>query len=186
MIHLKRIALLLVTWLPVVGHTATMGGTDYATQYDYSEFFAATDGKKFRVVPAGNAFPGMNQEATAISLLTQMQAARPQPHLTFTYDDPAERPHPDYRLVLVFDAARDFSAEAACSGRGARLMEGRPGLFNVFAVYCRNDQALSQTTAWTNAAGPDDPRVGQLFRELFTVLFSDAAGLRDRSGVGLR
>jgi hypothetical protein len=187
MIHLKRIALLLVvTWLPVVGHTATIGGTDYATQYDYSEFFAATDGKNFRVVLAGNAFSGKNQEATATSLLAQMQAARPQPHLTFTYDDPAERPRPDYRLVLLFDAAADFGAAAACAGGRARLTEGRPGVVYVFAVYCRNDLALSQTTAWTNAAGPDDPRVGQLFRELFAVLFSDAAGLRPRSGGALR
>jgi hypothetical protein len=186
MIHLTRIApLLFAALLPAVAHTATIGGTDYATQYDYSEFFAAADGKKFRVVLAGNAFPGLNQEATATSLLAQMQAARPQPHLTFTYGEPAERPRPDYRLVLVFDAAMDFGAAAACGGGPARFREGKPGV-HVFAVYCRDDLALSQTTAWTNAAGPDDPRVGQLFRELFAVLFSDAAGLRPRSGGGLR
>jgi gamma-glutamyltranspeptidase len=34
---------------------------------------------------------------------------------------------------------------------------GRP--FDVFAVYCRNELALSQTTAWTDAAGPNDPKV---------------------------
>ncbi|MBN9087810.1 MAG: hypothetical protein J0J01_12945 [Reyranella sp.] len=187
MVYLKRVApLLLVTLLPAIAHTATIGGTDYATQYDYSEFFAATDGKKFRVVLAGNPFPGVNQRAVAISLLAQMQAARPQPHLAFTYDDSFERPRPDYRLVLLFDASKDFGAMAVCAGTQPRLGNGKPGLFNVFAVYCRNDLALSQTTAWTNAAGPDDPRVEQLFRELFAVLFSDAAGLRPRSGAGLR
>jgi hypothetical protein len=115
-----------------------------------------------------------------------MQAARPQPRLTFIYDAPSERPRPDYRLVLVFDAASEFSAAAACGGGRARYREGSPGVFNVFAIYCRDELALSQTTVWTNAAGADDPRVGQLFRELFVVLFSDAAGLRPRSGGALR
>ena len=56
----------------------------------------------------------------------------------------------------------------------------------MFAVYCRNDLALSQTTAWTNATGPDDPRIGELFRELFPVIFSDAMGLRPQTGGNMR
>ena len=56
----------------------------------------------------------------------------------------------------------------------------------MFAIYCRNDLALSQTTAWTDAAGPDDPRVGELFRELFPVVFSDAMGLRPQIGGDIR
>jgi hypothetical protein len=43
-------------------------------------------------------------------LLPVMQANRPRPKLTFTYDVPAELPHPDYRLVLVFDSAPDLTA----------------------------------------------------------------------------
>jgi len=54
-----------------------------------------------------------------------------------------------------------------------RFRQGRPGVFYVYALYCRNDQALSYTTAWTAATGPSDPRIGQLFRELFMVVFSD-------------
>jgi hypothetical protein len=48
------------------------------------------------------------------------------------------------------------------------------GRFAVFAVYCRNDLALSQSTAWTPATGPEDPRIGQLFSQLFLVIFTDA------------
>ena len=48
------------------------------------------------------------------------------------------------------------------------------GRFAVFAVYCRNDLALSQSTAWTPATGPEDPRVGRLFSQLFLVIFTDA------------
>ena len=32
---------------------------------------------------------------------------------------------------------------------------------------------MSQTTAWTDATGPDDPRVGRMFAVLFQVLFTD-------------
>jgi hypothetical protein len=32
---------------------------------------------------------------------------------------------------------------------------------------------MSQTTAWTDATGPDDPRVAQMFAVLFQVLFTD-------------
>ena len=106
---LKKIAATLAaSLLPVTALAATIGGVDYATQYDYREFFNAADGRAFRVVLVGTPFPGAPVESTAGPLLAQMQTAKPQPRLTFTYDVPSERPRPDYRLVLVFDAAGDF------------------------------------------------------------------------------
>ncbi len=160
---------------------ATIGGTFYAPQYDYREFFAATDGRYFNVVLAGVPFPGMDPAAAATGLLPVMQAAKPRPALTFTYDELPELPRPYYRLVLVFDAANDLNSSAVCRGE-ARFKPARPGLFNLYAVYCRNDQVMSQTTAWTPATGPSDPRVGALFRELFQVVFSDSPALRPNPG----
>ena len=32
---------------------------------------------------------------------------------------------------------------------------------------------MSFTTAWTQATGPSDPRIEQLFRQLFMVIFTD-------------
>lgn len=184
---LKKIAVTLAAGLlPVAALAATIGGTQYATQYDYREFFNAADGKPFRVVLAGTPFPGMPADDVARTLLTQMQAVKPQPRLTFTYDVPAERPRPDYRMVLVFNAANDFGSTAVCAGENPRFKAGTPGRLNVYAVYCRNDLALSETTAWTDATRPDDPRVRELFRELFPVLFSDALGLRPQSGGDIR
>src|SRR3954471_2931347 len=179
-------AVLAASALPAAALAATIGGTDYAVQYDYREFYAAADGKPFRVVLAGTPFPGAAPDVVAGQILAQMQANKPQPRLTFTYEQPAERPRPDYRLVLVFDAANDLGAAALCATGQARVQPGVPGRLKLFAVYCRNDLALSQTTAWTDAAGPDDPRVGQLFRELFPVVFSDALGLRPQSGGNIR
>jgi len=153
-----------------------VAGVDYAPEYDFSEFYAVTNGKTFRVIVAGNPFPALTPEETRQRLLPVMQANRPRPRLTFTYDVPAELPHPDYRLVLVFDAVNDLTAARVCANQ-IRLKNPVPppnGRFAVFAVYCRNDAALSQAVASTDATGPDDPRIGVLFSQLFLVLFSDA------------
>src|SRR5258708_7993283 len=110
------VALLGLVGLSVAASAAVIGGTYYATQYDYREFFAATDGRTFQVILAGNPFPGVDPNVVARDLLPIMQAAKPRPALTFTYDSPAERPRPDYRLVLIFDPALDLGSTAGCNG----------------------------------------------------------------------
>ena len=183
--RLKKIATarIAAVALPVAAGAATLGGADYAVQYDFREFYNIADGKNFRVVFSGNPFPGLNVADVARALLPAMQANKPRPPLTFTYDKPVEEPRPDYRLVLVFDPANDLGAASACNAP-PRFKPGTPGRVYVFAIYCRNDLALSQTTGWTDATGPEDPRVGQLFKDLFAVVFSDAPGLRPQMGRG--
>jgi hypothetical protein len=171
-----------VSALSAVAGAATLGGVNYATQYDFREFYNAVDGKPFRVVLAGEAFPGLSPDAVAARLLPQMQANKPRPPLTFTYAVPAEMPHPNYRMVLVFNAANDLGADSVCATGKTRVRPGTPGRMAVFAIYCRNDLALSELTGWTDASGPDDPRVGQLFKQVFAELFSEALGLRPQSG----
>jgi len=175
-------ALLGLAALPAAAWAAVIGGTYYAPQYDYREFFAATDGRYFQVILYGTAFPGVDPGAVAQSLLPMMQAAKPRPALTFTYADPPERPRPYYRLVLTFDPANDYGSNSVCAGVPPRFKPGRPGMFYVFAVYCRNDQVLSETTAWTAANGPNDPRIAELFRQLFQVVWSDSPALRPQVG----
>jgi len=75
--------------------------------------------------------------------------------------------------MLVFDAANDLDSKAVCNGV-TRFKAGQPSLLNIYAVYCRNDRPLSETTAWTPVSGSADPRVGQLFKELFQVVFNDS------------
>ncbi|CAN5911594.1 hypothetical protein BH11PSE3_BH11PSE3_39600 [soil metagenome] len=159
--------------LPGCTASGTIGGADYDPAYDFSEFFAATDRRDFQVVMDGTPFPEVPPGLVRRELLPIMQANKPRPNLTFTYAAPPEPLRPDYRMVLVFDAANDLTAARVCAGesRHKARIAGRP--FNVFAVYCRNDLALSQTTAWNAASGPEDPRVGPLFAQLFLVLFDD-------------
>jgi hypothetical protein len=152
---------------------AFIGGYYYATQYDFSEFFTATDGRNFQVIPVGNPFPSMDPNTALRDLLPVMQAAKPRPALTFTYEAAPEKPHPWYRLVLVFNPPPSLGSYAVCNGE-AQTGTPRPGVFTLYAVYCRNDLALSETTAWTRANSPNDPNVAQLFRELFQVVFTDS------------
>jgi hypothetical protein len=166
-------ALLGLAALPAVAWAGVIGGTYYAPQYDYREFFAAADGRNFQVILYGSAFPAVDPGTVAQDLLPMMQAAKPRPALTFTYDKPSPAPRPDYRLVLVFDPALNLNSDPVCAGEPMRFRPGTPGRFYVYAIYCRNDRAMSQTTAWTDATGPTDPRIERLFRELFPVIFSE-------------
>ncbi len=171
--------------LPALACAATIGGVWYAPQYDYTDFWVASDNKPFQVVLEGNPFPNLPIDEVAQRLLPAMQAAKPRPNLTFTYNKPSEDPRPYYRLVLVFDAANDLGGERVCKG-DKWLKPGVPGTFKLFAVYCRNDMPMSLTTAWTPVNGPDDPRIQQLFRELFMVVFSDSLALRPQNGFDRR
>jgi hypothetical protein len=153
------------------GSNTGISGTYYAPEYDYSEFYALTNGKTFQVIVSGNPFPNIPQEEMERRLLPVMQANHPQPELTFTYDAPAEEPHPDYQLVLVFDPADNLTAARVCASQ-IRHRPHQSGRFYVFGVYCRNDLALTQSTARMDASSPEDPRIGQLFSDLFLVLFN--------------
>lgn len=63
---------------------ATIGGTDYAVQCDFPEFWTATDGKSARVFrPTIRPRPCTPSNPDA-SLLPVMQAAKPRPALAFT------------------------------------------------------------------------------------------------------
>ena len=172
-------------FVPLAVSAATIGGTYYAAQYDYGEFFSVADHHDFKVVLAGNPFPGSDVGAVARELLPAMQSAKPRPALTFAYDAARSPDQPDYRLVLVFDPARDLGSKEVCSGV-TRTEPGQPGLFRTYAVYCRNNVAMSETTAWTPASSPSDPRVERLFRELFMVVWPDSHALKPQVGDGNR
>src|SRR5471032_1123772 len=166
---LLAMVLLLAACAPGSG---SVGGADYDPSYDFSEFYRVSNGRTFRVIVAGTPFPSIRPEEMRERLLPVMQANRPRPRLTFTYATPAETPRPDYRLVLVFDAANDLTAARACAGQ-IRTKPEFSGKVAVFGVYCRNDSALSQAVATTMASTPEDPSLGRLLGQLFLVLFTE-------------
>jgi len=176
----RRVLLLFAFCLAACAPGAgSIGGADYDPAYDFSEFYQVTDGRTFHVIVDGNPFPALAPNEMRRRLLPVMQANRPRPRLTFTYAAPSEPQHPDYRLVLLFDSANDLTAARVC----ANQIRHRPepsGRFSVFAVYCRNDSALSQAVASTTASSPEDPKVGQLLSQLFLVLFTDLPPIERR------
>ena len=152
--------------------SGSVGGADYDPAYDFGEFYRVANGRTFRVIVAGNPFPSIRPEEMRERLLPVMQANRPRPRLTFTYAAPPETPHPDYRLVLVFDAANDLTAARVCADQ-IRTKPESSGRIAVFGVYCRNDAALSQAVATATAGAPEDPNMGRLLGQLFQVLFTE-------------
>jgi hypothetical protein len=178
----KIIAALLAFALPATA-LAAVSGANYATQYDFDELRAFTDGKPLRVEIMGQPpFAGVAADDAARQMLPMIQAGRPQRlRAIFTYDKPAERPRPEYRLVLVFDSADNLNSSAVCAGQ-PRHKPPIGGKVNIFAVYCRNDQMMSETTGWTDASGQNDPRLGRLFFDLMSTVFNDAQGLKPQQG----
>jgi hypothetical protein len=152
--------------------SGVIGGAYHAPEYDWGEFYAVTDGRNFQVIVSGNPFPSLSEAEMERRLLPLMQANKPRPNLAFTYDPPPQMPRPYYRLVLLFNSTNDLNANRVCAGEIHHKPEPTRS-FDLYAIYCRNDLPLSYTTAWTAANGPDDPRVGQLFAQLFLVLFPD-------------
>ena len=180
--RLRTIACLFALALPASA-IAAVGGANYQPQYDFDELRAATHGKPMRVEIFGNPFPGLATDDAARQMLPLIQAARPQRlRSIFTYDKPAERPRPDYRLVLVFDSANNLNSSTVCAGQ-ARHQPPKPGRVEVFAVYCRNDQVMSETTAWTDANGPTDPRLARMFFDTLSTVFSDSQRLKPHHGL---
>jgi hypothetical protein len=172
-----------VALMPAMASAGVIGGVNLWPEYDYGEFFSIADHHDFKVVLAGNPFPATEMAAVARDLLPAMQAAKPRPALTFAYDVAVEKDQPDYRLVMVFDAADDLASVEVCRGE-SRFKPGRPGLFKAYVVYCRNDQVMTETTAWTPASNAADPRVERLFRELFMAVFPDSHALKPNVGDG--
>lgn len=171
----KIIAGLAASVIPVAVHAAVLGGSFYDIRYDYREFYAVANDKPFRVELLGNPYPALSPSEVARRLLPVLQANKPPPNLTFTYDAPTSdrygvRPHPDYRLVLVFDPANDLGAGAICNG-ARRFKPATARRIYAFAVYCRNDLALSSVGGWANSTAPDDAGANSLMKDLFNVVF---------------
>jgi hypothetical protein len=98
-----------------------IGGAYYAPQYSWSEFYAVTDGRNFQVIVSGNPFPALTQADFQRRFLPVMQASKPRPNLTFTYDPPPEPPHFDSRR----QTDRTAASPRACATLG-RHRRGRP------------------------------------------------------------
>ena len=141
--------------------------------YSYQEYQAAADGRDFLVEVRGVPFAGISQETFEQALMGVLRSARPaRPAANFTTLRGGPTMVPAYRLVLVFNPARNLAHETQCRGL-ASVQPGPPpsGPVRVSVAFCRKDDLMSKAVAWTSAAGVDDPAFRQMFVELFPVMF---------------
>jgi len=170
-------ALLLAAWrAPAPARWAGRGPTIPPTTSANST--GVTNGRTFRCGRGRNPFPSIRPERCAKRLAAgdASQTAR-VPVLTFTYGDAGGNAHaPDYRLVLVFDAANEsHRPRPACLRRPdphTKPEFKRQGSRS-FGVYCRKRFGpVSKPSRRTTASVPEDSGHGPpCSASCFQVLF---------------
>jgi hypothetical protein len=141
--------------------------------YTYLELRAAVSGRPFLVEVRGVPFAGVGQEPFDQALMPVLQTAQPAALGTrFTTQRDAPGMVPAYRLVLVFNPARNLAHETQCRALET-VRPGPPpaGQVRVSIAYCRGTDLMSKAVARVNAGGIDDPAFRQMFVELMPVLF---------------
>ena len=146
---------------------ATLTGEEIFGPYSWNEFVSVVSRGPLAVVSRG-APQGFEEAQFAREVLPAVQAARPHNAATFALSDATS----GYRLVLVFDAGVNATAENICADLG-RVARSTPsaGAVRVSLVYCRGAQPLTAAVGVASASGPTDPAVGQLFREALPIMF---------------
>jgi hypothetical protein len=170
----RVVGALAVTLAALCGAQAAVITSDgVESPYSYQEYRAAADGRDFLVEVRGVPFAGMAQEAFDRTLMSVLQAARPsRPASTFTTRRGSPTMVPAYRLVLVFNPARNLAHETQCRALDS-VQPGppTPGQVRVSVAFCRKADPMSKAVARTGAGGIEDPAFRQMFVELFPVMF---------------
>jgi hypothetical protein len=154
-------------------HAATITSEGAESPYSYQDYLSAADGRDFLVEVRGVPFAGMTQEAFNERLMAIMMAARPaRPAARYTTQRDRPSMMSAYRLVLVFNPARNLAHQTQCSAL-ASVQPGAPvaGRVRVSVAYCRKDDLQSKAVAVTSATSIDDPAFRQMFVELYPVMF---------------
>lgn len=141
--------------------------------YSFQEYRAAADGRDFLVEVRGVPFAGMSQNAFDRALMAVLHSARPgRPAARFTTQRGSPSMVPAYRLVVVFNPARNLAHETQCRALDS-VQPGppAPGQVRVSVAFCRKDDLMSRAVARTAAGGIDDPAFRRMFVELFPVMF---------------
>ncbi len=141
--------------------------------YSHLEYSAAADGKEFLVEVRGTPFPGMTQEAFDQALMGVLMSARPShPAAFFTTRPASANFDPSYRLVMVFNPARNLAFHTQCRALDRARFEPVPsGRVRVSVTFCRGDDLMSRAIATVNARDVNDPAFRAMFAQLFPVLF---------------
>lgn len=178
MVRFVALLAIVATAIPCLASAAIISNEEVHIQYDYHEFFAAADGKEFKVVVRGNptSLPQAEFEQRLMQVLQKNLTVGPR--TTFTTTPANTTARPDYHLALVFNTSSGLLGTTLC--KIEKGSEAPPSVatdaqhgdrVSVSAAYCRNDQPMTEAFARTDAASMDDPAFGRMFSELLAVLF---------------
>ncbi len=149
--------------------------------YDTGVFGLAAGGRDLRVVIVGNPFAG-DRAAFEQAVIDAMQGRNLGQQTNFT-TTPGPDANETYRVVLVFGAPADLTGTQVCASDPPGVSPGPygGGRLDLFAVFCRASEAVSQLAAVIQGAdGPGDPLFVELVGQTTRGLFPQRSRLRHR------
>jgi hypothetical protein len=144
----------------------------FDSTYDTGVFGLAAGGRDLRVVIVGNPF-ARDRAAFEAAVIDAMQGRNLGQKTNFT-TNPGPDANEPYRVVMVFNPPADLTGPQLCASDPLGVTP-RPyggGRLDLFAVFCRTSEVLTQlAAAIPGAEGTGDPLfvelVGQTTRGLF-------------------
>lgn len=163
---MRRVVLGLLSILSALGLSACGDGP--VTQQSYirqsgtlSDFVYAGGDGPVLVEIRGEPFKGSQAELEAM-VLDALEGAFPERPTRFTLN-PAEAPHPNYRLAMMFDPPKTARGTHLCAGEALTQQANEPGKVNVLMSFCHKGEMLAESWGWVKRlVGPNDPKLAKL------------------------
>jgi hypothetical protein len=137
----------------------------------WNEFvYASSDGPV--LVEIRNNPWGIGRETLEGRVLSAMEGAIAERLARYT-TDPAQAPHANYRVILMFQPPKMLGANELCAGEAvtARPPE-EPGRIDLLAAFCHKGEKVAEVVSWARKiTGPEDNRFSQLIAQTTRHLF---------------
>jgi hypothetical protein len=141
------------------------------TAGSWNEFvYASSDGPV--LVEIRNNPWGIGREMLEGSILSAMEGAIGERIARYT-TDPAQAPHANYRVILLFQPPKMAGARELCANEPIAVQPAsEPGRLDLLAAFCHKGEKVAEVVSWARKiTGPEDRRfellIGQTTRHLF-------------------
>jgi hypothetical protein len=175
---MRRCLLGLSSILSVLGLSACSDGPTTQQSYirqsgTWSEFIYAGAQGPILLEIRGEPFKGQQSQLEGL-ILAALEGAHPERPTRYT-QDPAQAPHANFRVTLMFDPPKTARGSHLCAGEALASEPNEPGKVNVLMSFCSKDEMLAESWGWVKkVTGPDDKRLGKLIHFATRHLFQAA------------
>ncbi|TAN44640.1 MAG: hypothetical protein EPN26_16635 [Rhodospirillales bacterium] len=120
----------------------------------------------------GEPFKGQQPQLER-AVLGALEGAHPERPTRYTLD-PAQAPHANFKVTLMFDPPKTARASHLCAGEALAQQPNEPGKVNILMGFCSKGEMLAESWGWVKKVeGLDDKRLEKLIvyavRHLFQV-----------------